>query len=466
MPTAMASSPRSADRPWPGSRAWRAWRWLAAALMPVCLLKPARLLIPASLLKPACLLMHLCLLMAALQATARSRVLSGQVKSLQVVVGDDWLSPPVMRLGSDDALSVSFDELSHTFHRYAYRLEHCEADWSPSQQLFESDWLEGFNDNVIDDCQNSVNTTVAYTHYALTIPNDRCRLKMSGNYRLHIYDEDAPEAGDVLVAEFRVAEQSMAVALTVSSNTDIDTHLQHQQASVSLSYGQCQVTHPEEQILLVVTQNGRDDCQRQGVPHDFVNANGLEWTHNRRLIFDGGNEYHKYEILDPSHPTMGIEHTRWNGTRFEASPYVSRPRPNYLYDEDADGAFFIRNSDNWQIETTSDYVWVCYRLQAPRMDDGQGRILIDGAWTTDSSSPDAYAMTYDEPSGLYTARILQKLGYYSYQYLWQLPDGSTRPLPSEGNFHQTENRYQAYVYYRPVGGRTWRLTAYRQLIFQ
>jgi hypothetical protein len=72
-------------------------------------------------------------------------------------------------------------------------------------------------------------------------------------------------------------------------------------------------------------------------------------------------------------------------------------------------------------------------------------------------------MTYDHKTGSYVARVLQKQGYYSYQYLWQLPDGTRRYAPSEGSFYQTENRYQAFAYFRGIGENTWRLAAYRQI---
>jgi hypothetical protein len=393
---------------------------------------------------------------------AKSRIYSPQVKSLQVVVNQDWLSPAVMRLGTDDVLNVAFDELSHTYHRYIYRVEHCEADWSPSEEIFESDWLEGFNDNTIEDYENSVNTTVAYTHYQFQIPNDRCRLKMSGNYKLHVLDEDNDQE-EVLVAEFMVSEQSMRLDLSVTTNTDVDVNASHQQVSMNLSFGKVIVINPEEQIQTVVMQNGRPDNQKRNVKpniQNYANGIGLEWVHNRNLIFDAGNEYHKFEVLAVSHPTMGIDYIRWDGEHYQAFPFVSEPRPNYIYDEDADGAFYIRNSDNWENNTTSDYVWVNYRLQAPVLPEGH--VIIDGQWTTDDNICN-YMMEYDEESGLYTARLLQKQGYYSYQYLWLKPDGTTRLLPSEGNFFQTENKYQAFVYFKGTGERTWRLTAYRDV---
>jgi hypothetical protein len=390
--------------------------------------------------------------------SAENRTYKPEVKSLQAVVNQDWLSPAVMRLKGDDVLNIGFDELSHDYHRYVYRLERCEADWTTSEELFESDWLEGFNHNVIDDYVRSINTTVPYTHYSLQIPNDKCRLKQSGNYRLHIAEDG--ENDDIATVEFMVTEQSMVLSMDVTSNTDIDTNVSHQQVSFGLKYGQLLVTSPMDQIQTVVMQNARKDSWRRNVRPSYISQNGLEWQHRRELIFDGGNEYRKFEILDPSHPTLGIEHVNWDGTNFHAEPYVSEPRPNYLYDEDANGAFYIRNSDNFENDFGSDYVWVNYRLKTSQLIDGH--IVINGCWT--SEKPETYLMTYDEKQDLYTARILQKLGYYSYQYLWVKNDNTTHPLPSEGNFYETENRYQILIYYKGTGERTWRLTAYGQII--
>ena len=404
------------------------------------------------------LFLSLAALLLTTVASAENRTYRPEVKSLQAVVNQDWLSPTVMRLNGNDVLYIGFDELSHDYHRYVYRLEHCEADWTTSEELFESDWLEGFNNNVIEHYERSINTTVPYTHYQLQIPNDRCRLRLSGNYRLHIAEDGEDE--DIATVEFMVTEQTMGLSMDVTTNTDIDTNQSHQQVSFNLNYNNMLVTSPEEQIQTVVMQNAREDNWRRNTRPSFISQNGLQWQHQMELIFDGGNEYRKFEILDPSHPTFGIEHVSWDGTNYHAQPYVSEPRMNYLYDQDADGAFYIRNSDNIENDIASDYVWVNYRLKAPQL--LSGRIVIDGHWTTEK--PETYLMDYDEEQGLYTASILQKLGYYSYQYLWQKDDGTRLPLPSEGNFFETENRYQIMVYFKGTGERTWRLTSYSQLI--
>ena len=400
----------------------------------------------------------LCLLLAPTDAAARNVVYDTQVKTLQVVVNQDWLSPPVMRLGSDDVLNIGFDELSHNYHRYIYRLEHCEADWTPSEDLFESNWLEGFNGSPIEDYENSLNTTVLYTHYRLQIPNDRCQLKMSGNYRLHIYDDEDDER-EVLCAEFCVVEPLVKVGMSITTNTDIDFNQSHQQVSMTVLYGGINVSNVEDQIRTVVMQNGREDNQKVNVKPNYVRTDRLQWEHNQALIFDAGNEYRKFEVLALSHPTMGIDRMRWDGTNYHAFPFVGGPRPSYILDHDADGAFYVRNSDNIENDRTCDYVYVHYKMLAENYRDD---VIIDGNWTTEDGSN--YVMTYDDSDHSYNATILQKQGYYSYQYLLRDADGRTRFLPEEGSFFETENRYQAFVYYKGISERTWRLVGYQQVI--
>ena len=98
---------------------------------------------------------------------------SENIASLQVVAGKDWLSMPIATLNGEP-INISFDDLTHEYHRYVYRLQHCEADWSVSEGIFESDYCEGFADGcTIDDIEESLNTNTLYTHYRLSIPNER-----------------------------------------------------------------------------------------------------------------------------------------------------------------------------------------------------------------------------------------------------------------------------------------------------
>ena len=72
-------------------------------------------------------------------------------------------------------------------------------------------------------------------------------------------------------------------------------------------------------------------------------------------------------------------------------------------------------------------------------------------------------MKYDDINQCYNGIVQLKQGYYSYQYLIMKSDGTTAPLPSEGSYYQTENKYQALIYYKGIGERTDRLVGYKQV---
>lgn len=391
------------------------------------------------------------------------QIYNKRIATLKVVAGDDWLSPPVIKLNGNsikDHINISFDDFTHDYHRYTYKIQHCNADWTASEDIFENDYIEGFTEgNTIDDFQESINTNTLYIHYKLRIPNEHCNLKMSGNYKLTIYDEDNDNQ-PVLSACFMVVDPRVTVRMEVTSNTDATINNKHQQVSMEIDYGNINVTDPDEQIKTVVTQNGRYDNARINAKPQYKMSRGLRWHHNRDYIFDSGNEYRKYEILAVTHPTMGIDSIRWDGTYYDVYPFADEPRPNYVYDEDANGAFYIRNSDNIENDFSSEYVFVNYTLRTPQPFNGD--IYINGIWTYGLFTPE-YKMTYFPEKKCYKARIWQKQGYYSYQYLMIDNKGCISPVPSEGNFYQTENRYQAYIYYRGTGERADRLVGYQQV---
>ena len=185
----------------------------------------------------------------------------------------------------------------------------------------------------------------------------------------------------------------------------------------------------------------------------------MTWYHNRNLIFPAGNEYHKFETLDPTHTTMGLERVGWDGKQYHAWIFPDEPRPHYLYDEDADGAFCIRNSDNVNTDTESEYIQTHFTLRAPRQD---GKVFLNGAWTLDRFDH-RVEMTWNENDGLYEAVVPLKQGYYNYQYLLMRQDGTLSSLPSDGSFYQTENSYQLLVYFRGQNDRTDRLVNYLNL---
>lgn len=395
-------------------------------------------------------------------AAQRHEILDADIQSLQVVADGDWMRLPIIELNGG-RISVSFDDLTHEYHRYAYRLEHCEADWRVSDELFESDYCSGFaSGNTIDDVQESVLTNTQYTHYSLILPNEDCAMKLSGNYRLTVYDEN-DENHPILRVCFMVVEpiaERMGVSLQVVTNTDASINQAHQQVEMELNYGNYSVTDPARQLSTVLLQNQRWDDARSNARPQYTMADGLRWSHCKDYLFWAGNEYRKFEILSTDVATMGVDRIGWDGSQYHVYPFEGQPRLNYVYDVDADGAFVIRNSDNRSVDTESDYMLVHFQYRCP--EPLSEEVYINGNFTNDRFLSQ-YLMQYDAEEQRYECVVPLKLGYYNYQLLTLDANGRSSYMPLEGSYYQTQNSYQALVYYKPVGGRTDKLVGYAQV---
>lgn len=381
---------------------------------------------------------------------------SENIASLQVVSGTDWMGDAIIRLDSNDRLNISFDELSHQYRRYVYSLTHCDPNWYPTDGLFTSDYVSGYHEDItIDNYQESINTNQLYTHYTLRIPNSSCKPKISGNYRLDIIDDETKDT--VITTRFMVTENIATIGKNILTDTDVDVRNRHQQISLRVDYpASLKASNPREQFRVLVMQNHRSDNQVWCPPAPILRQGTMEWTHTKDLIFPAGNEYHKFEILDVHRNSLGVDRIDWDGEWYNVHLYHDYPRRAYVYDEDADGAFYLRNSDNIENDIASEYVKVNFYLDTPRLD---GDVYLDGKWTYNELS-EKYLMQYDEENKWYHAEIPLKYGYYSYQYLNIQSDNVKSLSPTrdtEGDFYQTENRYLIMVYYRGNGDRYWRL---------
>lgn len=389
----------------------------------------------------------------------RHEIKDGNIRSLQVTADHKWQELPITILNAGK-ISIDFDDLTHTYRRMTYRLEHCEADWQPSTGLFDSDVAEGFlSGNTIDDVKESTLTNTLYTHYHLEIPNSKCRPRLSGNYRLSVYDDNFTDQ-PLLTACFMLtepAEHSMGVRLAITTQTDRTINDRHQQVDMQIDYGNYTVSNPQRQIRTVIMQNRNWLDARWNSKPQYVMPDGLRWTHNQDYIFCAGNEYRKFEILSTDAASMGIDRISWDGKDYHVYPFATSPFLNYVYDEDADGAFLIRNSDNTDVNTTSDYVQTHFRLNVPA--PYPCRLYLDGDWTCNRLLP-AYEMSYQPEGKYYEAVVPLKFGYYNYQFLTADEHGKLSSFRVDSCHYQTENSYQALVYFRPQGGRTDRLVGY------
>ena len=383
------------------------------------------------------------------------------LKTMRVEVNGLWDSPPVVPIGGNNFVDISFDDMQHAYVRRTYHITHCNADWTPSD-LLENEYLDGFNDRPIEQYEPSMNTTMLYNHYTLRIPNDDVKLKVSGNFIVDIFEDGDDEA--VARACFSVLDSKVDASISVTPNTDIDQYATHQQVSLALNYFNYNVHRPEEELHPVVLQNRRWDTRVDVGRPSNMRSSELFYEHNRDLIFDAGNEYRRFEILDEYVPTMRVESMSYFEPYYHATIMTDEQRRNYIYDQDQDGRFLVRNGDNVENDTESDYFITHFQLNVEEIEGG--KVFLNGDLTYNSYD-EQYQMEYDESIGAYMIALPLKQGSYNYQYVF-VPDGYGwgSVLETEGSFYQTENEYCVYIYHRPFGGRYDHLVGFTTVKFK
>ena len=383
------------------------------------------------------------------------QIFNRNIKTLTLTVDGDPTLPPYLAFGGRQYIDIEWDEMSHDYKRYRYHIDHCDWDWQPTDGIFESDYLIGMNDQLIEDYEKSFNTTQIYTHYRLRVPSKEIKLRLSGNYRVRIYEEDA-EDEPVLEARFSFYEKEAGIVAQLSSNTDVDFNDSHQQMTLSIGYGALSIFDPERDLKVIVMQNRRWDSRVEGLVPNIRRANGIEFTHNRNLIFPAGNEYHRFEILDVHRTATGVDRIEWFEPYYHATLFPAVIDHAYSYSEDQNGVYVVRSSDNYDDWTTAEYVIVHFFLETPRLQGGD--VYVSGWWTGQTFNPDC-KMEYDAVHQYYHAAILLKQGYYSYEFIQK--DGLMQR--TMGSFFETENEYEVLVYYRQQGSRYDRLVGFSMM---
>lgn len=389
-------------------------------------------------------------------------VFDEHIKSLQVRLDGNDFAAPIVVMGTPDRIRIDFDHLAEDREYFRYSLQHCDSRWQPSG-LVDSEFLDGFNEGVIEDFDYSRATAVHYVHYSLTIPNEEVAPTISGNYLLTVYRESDPSE-PVLQCRFMVSEQTAPVTAFATTRTDVDYNKAHQQLEICVDAERAEVEDIYNDMRVMVQQNGRLDNERALSRPLRTSGRKAYFEHSPELIFEGGNEYRRFETVSEFYPGMNIESIDFVHPYRHFYLYVDEPRADqtYLYDQTQHGRFFVRRQGASDHDTEADYGVVHFELDMPQLTDGS-MIFLDGDFVNRRFDPES-AMRFNPVTGRYERAMLLKQGAYNYQYLL-VPPGAMRGYTAgiEGDSYQTGNEYLVKVYHRRRGERYDRLIGVCQI---
>ncbi|NIK72771.1 hypothetical protein FHS56_000257 [Thermonema lapsum] len=378
----------------------------------------------------------------------------------QEVLGE----PPVIALGSNERLRLRFDDLGEDVRDFYVKIQHCQHDWTPSS-LPVNEYLDSYNEFNIVNYVFSFQTRQRYVHYRFDVPP----VKHSGNYLLTVYSR--PDGRPVLSRRFMVYETRPAILQGEIQNSALPSELRsHQQVSWTVEYSPSllNISYPQEQLYLYVQQNYDANNRRLYSPSRVDELqNRVEYRDfTGKQSWEGGNEYRRFEagslrflgfhvaevVYPESSDSLVQVHLGRDKSR-RLTPYFSR--------NDMNGLFLVQNYDNDLPHAGSDYVEVHFYLETDGPPPPQG-VYVVGAFNRRRCT-EANRMHYDSSRQVLSASLRLKQGVYDYAYATPDSSGSCRTAYWEGNFQETRNVYEGFLYYSAAPGRPDRLIAYRRL---
>ena len=351
---------------------------------------------------------------------------------------------PIFQLG--DAFELQFDDLYGTDASYFYEIVHCDYNWNPSD-IQKRDYLQGFDNQRIQESSSSFNCLQIYTHYRLPFPNSTTQLKISGNYMLKIFNEDKEV---VFSRKFIVYENLATVPIQIKRARTVTNLDSKHNLEFTIKSNVINFQNPLKNIKTVLLQNGKFNSAISNIKPQFTIGNDLVYKYDTPTQFWAGNEFLYFDNKEIRVASNTI--SRVDSQKDIYSSYLftneARANSNYYNNQDVNGNFVIRRlfAENSDIE--ADYAWVYFSLSAPLFRSSDGSIYVTGmfnnyALTTENK------MEYNPEKAIYEKAILIKQGFTNFEYLAVKPNGSIDSENAiDGNYFQTENEYTVLVYYK------------------
>ncbi|MCD0489117.1 DUF5103 domain-containing protein [Pedobacter sp. MC2016-14] len=389
-----------------------------------------------------------------------NQIYLAQIQTVQCYNSQKEQSMPVITLKSAEQIKFSFDDLNGGSKNYWYTVEHCTSDWK-SSRLSPLDYLEGMTDDRIVDYQYSSNTLQKYTHYALSLPNDQLKIKISGNYLLKVY-LDGNLKKPVVSQRFYVVENTVTIGAEVVPSNQVPDRNLNQKINFSIFHPN-PIQNPYTDIKAIVMQNGIPQTAITNTRPSFIKPGTLVYNDLNTNDFRAGNQFRKFDTRSFRYKAQNVQNIIMDSTvNVILFNDISGNSGKYTSQFDENGNFFIRNQDGRDNDTESDYAHVLFTLgaNAPGAD---GDVYVVGRFNNYNLT-ESNKLNWQPSKKRFYGNLLLKQGVYDYKYVWR--DNKTGKIDDtalEGSFFETENAYQIFVYFRKPGSRWDELIGYTNI---
>lgn len=371
------------------------------------------------------------------------------------------MSDPVIRLNGTEQLELSFDDLDSDYKTYYYTIIHCSSNWQPSN-IMNSEYLDGFYDNPINDYRYSRNTMQKYTHFFVKFPNENLKILRSGNYIIKVFlDNDHEKL--VLTRRFMVYEEKVSITGRAHQATIIEDRNYKQEVDFTINASGQNITNPYSELSVVLSQNNRMDNAITSLKPQFVKGDELVYDYDDVNVFKGGSEFRLCDTRSLRYQNERIAKFTYEDKQNHVYMISDDKRTfkRYVSQNDINGRYLIHMED-FEASFEGDYAWVHFFLPLDPPTT-EGNIYIFGGFTDWACKPE-YKMQYNKERKGYEATLYMKQGYYNYEYvILRDNEKAADDFFVEGMHWETTNEYFIYVYQRAPGMQYDQLVGYKRI---
>ena len=381
------------------------------------------------------------------------------IKSLQYYANSKVTTLPILRMGSTDKLTISFDIEAKVEPSFNIIFKFCDANWEPYDNLL----LEGIGENTYYNVyldRLPITTEGAEYHVSETFPNRDIKFANSGKWMFFIVDNFDDEIiydwGKFYVIEnlinLKTEIKNWRREGKISSNNANDRVINLKtKFALPDSISPFRVDHIEivKNLEIIYPIILKKDA--------FAKNRGFEWDGANNFEFvvrdlEPGNEYRQVNLRDRNKYILPVSRAHFDGIEYS--------RFYNLGEKDFNGGFKLMDKEN----EYSDYLVATFEFK-PHEEIFED-IFIVGSFTNWEVLP-WFKLNLEEE--IYSINLELKRGIYDYQYVsGDIDDELVENIDwriFEGNFWDTDNVYSIFLYYKsPDKGEYDKIIGFKQIV--
>lgn len=360
------------------------------------------------------------------------------IRSVQLYKKGYSGNPPIIKLGSNERLTLLFDELAPVSGQFSIRFTHHNRNWEDSG-LPDAWVFDGNNELFLRGGEKNQQTQPEYFHYSFEFPNRNLTFKISGHYLIHVYDYQS--GIELFSLPFFVTENEGELLI----NTETLFNQGNDGAAIDQLFGEFIypefIEFPQFDLSYSFVQNRFWKQSKRANQTSFTTEGKTEFHLSRQNSFPANFDFSALNLSELSLSNSKIYN-------FEPALIPSRvtlkddvlnflSNPKTVFDSELG---FPKN------DRSAQYANVVFRLNTAGRISNSDQFYLIGDFNQWSIN-DRNRLIYNPDLDRYETKSLIKEGRYSYKYV-MLENGKINQLGLTDALTKRDQEYIGFVYYR------------------